>query len=127
MGQWEKLTFAYDADGSIGSDPIFEAIERHRGAFGYVEDALKVFGPMLPDDPGYAEAQAEIERRCEIADEAAMEIANTAPETKAGVLALIDYVRDKSDWPELEDSFCPGAFYRAVMGTIADWLRRHAA
>jgi uncharacterized protein YciI len=109
-------------------DPIFEAIERHRGAFGYVEDALKVFGPMLPDDPGYAGAQAEIERRCKIADEAAVEIANTAPETKAGVLALIDYVRNtESDWPELEDSFCPGAFYRAVMGTIADWLRRQAA
>jgi hypothetical protein len=86
MAQWEKLTFVYNADGSIGSDPIFEAIERHRGAFGYVEDALKVFGPMLRDDPGYAEAQAEIERSCKIADEAQWRLRTPHPRPKPAYL-----------------------------------------
>jgi hypothetical protein len=75
-------------------DPIFAAIDAHKAAFlrGLpiaMEHATTPIHTAKYDELGEAQAEAD-----DIALDAAMDLADIAPTTIAGVLALIDYVRD---------------------------------
>ena len=78
----------------IPADPILAAIEAHKAAFIRRLETSKPRGCMRRSDRDYAASAAADDEACEAADEAAFELGDTQPTTLAGVLALIDYVRD---------------------------------
>lgn len=104
-------------------DPIFAAIEAHRGARLAFENAVSRNSALeqeLPgekirswitaweqtivetDDPRWIDSVHEVHRACEAETDAACDLASIAPTTMAGVVGLLQYaisVRPEQ-WPE---------------------------
>jgi hypothetical protein len=75
-------------------DPIFTAIEAHRGAFmGSMRSSYNLFY-MDEDAPEYAAATAARDADYEVRHATEEELALTVPTTMAGVLALLAYLHD---------------------------------
>jgi hypothetical protein len=118
-------------------DPIFAAIEVHRGAeneFSAAVGRLSDLENKLPkgrrrsdvnmgvlaivsgDDPRWVEVQKTVVTTCKTTDEAATQLLNTRPRTLAGVVAVLryacDYGRRGLEFPGGYDdgdlSQCPG-------------------
>jgi hypothetical protein len=108
---------------AFGADPIFQAIEVHKAARLAFEDASSracALEQELPrektrswitvweeeivetDDPRWIDSVREVNRTSDAATDAAYALANVAPTTIAGVVALLQYAISiqPEEWPE---------------------------
>jgi hypothetical protein len=92
------------------ADPVYAAIVNHWRA----RRRLATCADLLPDDPGYEEADAQEGRLVKREVRLLRVLFNTSPTTVDGLLALLEYI---AEFPEEVDAVLPGWLHR-LAGTI---------
>jgi hypothetical protein len=79
-------------------DPIYAAIERHMQTCMAHEAACEVSGNLHDDDPEMPEAEKRTHEAWDAMTDAAVELLNVEPTTKAGASALLRHVASTYKW-----------------------------
>src|SRR5438132_221512 len=103
-----KLPVSIAAALTIAPDPIFDLIERHRGAYAAAGPAYAAYdAPEYLDVVNDEKLDATIDALHEKMIEAQIELASTEPRTLAGVVAVTRYVIEgmNEDYEVVDDLY----------------------